>query len=208
MKIRSTPLLVALAAGSLAFLLGTGSVSAQTSLSLVGDKDCFGTGWTCTEGASLSSVWADVGPDAGDPAFTDARLRNIHPTWSHTFTPPVSGGYLTIRTAGIAEVYGPYGVFVDGLSVGEFPLDPDMDYEVETFTFGLTSGMLADGEIEVRFESGMYDWWAVDYAEVFASDVDDGDAVVTPEPSAVAIFAVGLLGLGFVARRREELGSA
>lgn len=181
-----------------ALVLSAAPASAQVSLDLLGDKDCFGSGLTCLEGSSLGS-WGVVSQDGSDPVWQD-ELTNTDATqtWTHSFSPGVASAFLEFRTAGIADIRGPYDVFVDGLIVGQMPLDGFGHILVETFTFALPGSVLADGMIQVSFTPDLADSWAIDYSEVVSR------SVVTPEPGTMALFAMGLVGMGFVARRRED----
>lgn len=210
MKNRTNRLMAAGAAGLFALLLTAASASAQTSLDLIGDKDCFGTGWSCIEDGStwIPGGWADVQQDASDPDFTDIDRRQFsgEVSWTHTFTPGLSSAFLEMRTVGIADITGPYDVFVDGLLVGTLPYDGYGHILVETFTFELAPSILADGVADVSFTAISPDVWAIDYSEIVGRETQ---TVVTPEPGTMALFAMGLFGLGVVVwRRRQGLESA
>lgn len=186
-------------AGLATFALASSSASAQVSLDLIGDKDCFGTGMVCVEGATVPGGFTAVTADPGDPAGFDDWTTGGSGSWTHTFT-PVTSAFLQISTAGIADIAGPYDVFVDGILVGSIPFDGGVgNVFVETYTFGLSSAILADGMAMVSFDVSPADGWAVDYSEILSSDV-----VASPEPGTVALLLSGLLGLAVVARRRRE----
>ena len=179
---------------ALAFAL---PASAQTSLDLLGDKDCFGTGLACAEGSSLSS-WSLVTTEPSDPFPTDYRHWAEAPeetfSWTHYLASSATSAELVIRTAGIADVAGPYDVFWDGIKVGAMPLDGFGHIIVETFSLGLGGTSLAAGAHTVSFTASSADWWAIDYSEVVGTAV--------PEPAGLSLLAVGMFGLVAVGRRR------
>jgi uncharacterized protein (TIGR03382 family) len=101
---------------------------------------------------------------------------------------------VTIRTAGFADIAGPYTLFADSASIGAFPIDGDGHILVETFSFSLTDAMVADGSVTFSFTPNASDTWAFDYIEITA------DTGTVPLPGTLALAGLGLLGLGL--RRR------
>lgn len=183
-----------LAGLSLALPMMAAQASAVTSL--VGDKDCFGTGGVCTEGVWLPGGWS-IFSTGSDPAFTD-RVINTSATqsWTHSLTAgSYSSATLTFRTAGIADITGPYTIYVDGTAVGALPLDGYGHIEVQTFSFAINPLLLADGLATVSFTPNSSDSWAIDYAEIVATGS-------VPEPTSMALVALGLIGLAGKSRRK------
>lgn len=164
--------------------------------SLLGDKDCFGTGGACTEGVALPGGWS-LSATGSDPAFTD-QVFNTSATqsWTHSVAAGIySSAIFTFRTAGIADIAGPYSIFADGVAVGSLPLDGYGHIEVETFSFALDPSMLLDGLVTISFTPDYSDSWAIDYSEIVYDNAD------VPEPESLLLVSLGLLGL--VGARRK-----
>ena len=103
---------------------------------------------------------------------------------------------MTILTAGIADIAGPYDVSVDGVKVGEMPLDGFGHILAETFTFAIDPLALLDGMATVTIGfTDTSDLWAIDYSEITASKV--------PTPATIALFGLGLIAVGFARRRNK-----
>ena len=177
-----------------ALIMSLAAAAPVSADSLLGDKDCFGTLGACAEGSIVpyTSVTADV----SDPAFTDRWMTtSTMQSWAHTFAPTSFDGLLSFRTLGIGDVAGPYDVFADGIVVGQIPYDGGVGHNyVETFTFALSSAIMADGIVNVSFTPSSSDGWAIDYSEVTA----------VPEPETYAMLLAGLGLLGFAGRRRKQ----
>ena len=178
---------------------GMGTAASAAVVDLIGDKDCFGTGGACAEGSALPG-WGVVTQGVGDPAFTDIHTFSGGTTsWTHSFgAGAYTGGTLSIRTAGIADIAGPYDVLVDGVSVGMMPFDGFGHILVETFTFAVDASLLADGMAMVSFDSSSGDSWAIDYSELTA------DMSAIPVPASLPLLGGALLFGGWVARRRRK----
>lgn len=180
----------------LAFALPMAAAQATPVTSLVGDKDCFGTSGVCTEGVWLPGGWS-IFATGTDPSFTD-RVMNTSATqsWTHSLAAGAySSATLSFRTAGIADITGPYTVYVDGFAVGVLPLDGYGHIEVQTFSFNINPLLLADGLATVSFTANSSDSWAIDYSEIVANSA-------VPEPTSMALVGLGLLGLAGKSRRK------
>jgi hypothetical protein len=189
--------LTRIAVVGLAFLLPAGAFAVPMT-DLIGDKDCFGTLGACVEDGVtwLPGAWPSVTQGVGDPPFTDKHFNtSTTQMWTHTVG---AGAYtsalLTFRTAGIADIAGPYGVFVDGVLVGQMPLDGFGHILVETFSFAFNPALLLDGAAVVSFTPGSSDTWAIDYSEL---------TYTVPEPASAGLLGLGIAGLGWLRRRKS-----
>ncbi len=177
----------------LAALAFTNTVNATVITDLYGDKDCFGTNAICTEGVTVPGGYSAVTSEPSDPTWTDTWTSGGSPTWSHSIA---AGSYSTasisISTAGIADIAGPYSVFVDSVLVGSMPKDDFGHVLVELFTFAFDAALLADGLAQVSFSSiDTGDGWAIDYAELIATTSDSP----VPAPTPLALLVLGMVSL-------------
>lgn len=179
-----------------------GAANATTS-SLIGDKDCFNTMGVCVEDGVtwIPGLWG-ITPEFDDAAPTDRELSTSSTTsWTHTFAAGIyTSATLTFLTAGIADIYGPYEVFVDNVSVGEMPLDGFGHILAETFSFGFAPSLASDGSVTVSFTSTSGDLWAIDYSEV----VLEGNTPAVPLPAPALLLGSTLLAGGLMARRKRR----
>ena len=185
MKRYFTALALAATAGALPL------AASASSISLFGDKDCFGSGGACTEGSNLAS-WGVVSAGGSDPAPTDRITSTALPvSWTQHFAPgSYADAMVTLRTAGIADIAGPYSFFADGLAIGVMPLDGFGHRLVETFSFAIDSALLADGMVNFSFTPSAGDLFAIDYVEITGRTV-----AAVPTPGTLALAGIALAGL-------------
>lgn len=148
-----------------------------------------------------------LGDFDGPAATTDFPLP---PVYIGTFTPGVG-----LAAATISGTYGSdivststagFDLFLDGIMVAQCVyLDPGCwqagaAYRPWSYTF-------SGAELSI-FDDGLADLTVVQTSQTsirLGSLTLEGRTVVTPEPMTAVLLAVGLLGMAFVARKREEL---
>ncbi len=180
---------------------------AMAQTSLVGDKDCFGLGGSCPDGTGWQTDLGGTfgfpssyqGP--GDPAFTDKWDADIDFSYVHTYAlGAASSAFLTILTAGLADNRGPWDVFFNGTSIGQFTVNTNASAfeEVRTFTFAVPVALLTGSDtIRLAINTPEFnDGYSIDYSELTINAV--------PEPATVALMLAGLGVVGGVARRRSR----
>jgi hypothetical protein len=167
------------------------AVAGAASISLFGDKDCFGSGGACTEGVNLAN-WGVVSTGVADPSPTDRRISTgLSVSWTQTFAPgSYADALVTLRTAGIADIAGPYTLFADSVALGVMPLDGFGHRLVETFSFAIDGALLADGTVNFSFAPVDGDLFAIDYVEITGRSV-----AAVPVPGTLALAGLALAGL-------------
>jgi hypothetical protein len=192
----------------LAFLIlaCASSVEAGT-ISLVGDKDCFGLGGACPDGTrwmtDLGGSFFSSYQGPGDPLFTDKWSADISPTYTHTYALGTAvSATLMIRTAGLADFRGPWDVFFNGVVVGQFATGtgPDSYQEVLTHSFVIPIGLLtgSDTVILAINTPSVTDGYSIDYSELTINTTTS-----VPDPgSTLLLFGMGVVGLAAWRKRR------
>ncbi|WP_425038529.1 VPLPA-CTERM sorting domain-containing protein [Primorskyibacter sp. S187A] len=183
-----------------AFLIATAGAASAATVDLIGDKDCFGTNDVCVEDGTtwLPGGWSAVTQDGLDPTFMDITTNGGSASWTHSYAAGTySSASLSFRTAGIADIAGPYDVLVDGVKVGEMPLDGSGHILVETFTFAVDTALVNDGAATVSFVVDGVDTWAIDYSELTLGMT----TAPVPLPAGLPLLLAGLGGLALVRRR-------
>lgn len=168
------------------------------AIDLLGDEDCFGTNDVCLEDGStwLPGGWAAVTSTVDDPPFTDTQISDgAIVSFTHTLSPgSYSNTSFEMRTLGIADIAGPYDVLIDGVVVGQMPLDGFGHILVETFVFPFDPALLSDGSVTVSFDPEPGDSWAIDYSKI---TYGDGEATPVPTLSQWALIVLTMLMAAF-----------
>jgi len=174
---------------------------------LVGDKDCFGLGGACADGALYQSglggsFFTDYrsATDVANAPFTDIWGADAGIGYSHSGTAG-QAAMLTLRIAGVADQRGPWDVFGDGVLLGQILTNTAASAfeEVLTYTFNVGSGLMADGQLNVLLNinvPGVTDGYSIDYSELISA------SRTVPEPVTGALVALGLAGLA-LGRRKQ-----
>jgi hypothetical protein len=173
---------------------------------LVGDKDCFGLGGSCTDGTLYQSGLGGVffndyrsATDVANAPFTDIWDTAVGIRYSHSGTAG-QAATLTLRIAGVADNRGPWDVFGDGVLLGQILTNTltSAFEEVLTYTFNVGAGLMADGQLNVLLNinvPSVTDGYSIDYSELTS-------ASTVPEPVTGALVALGLAGLALGRRKR------
>jgi hypothetical protein len=194
------------------------AASAAVIVNLVGDKDGFGLPGAPAVPAD-GTLWRDdlggvffndyrTASDLANAPFTDIWTSDPSPSWLHTYNlagETVIGGQLELQIAGIADFRGPHDVSLNSVVIGQIPtnLGPNGFQEIRRYVFNVAPALLT-GLSNASIDISGGDGYSINYSELTV--VTQAQAV--PEPTTLAIFGLGGLGLAFSAVRRRFRKSA
>lgn len=180
---------------------GTPAMAAET-LSIQGDKDCFGLGGSCSDGSLFrdelgGSFFTDYST-ASDPLYTD----DWDSFGSVSFDLSYSGGtgtFVEFFIAGIADIGSAYSVFLNGSSIGTIPTNSGVNafQEARTYSFAVDSStLLASNTVSFGGTGG--DGYIIDYVALM------GERSAVPEPATWAMMLIGFFGIGGMVRSNRR----
>lgn len=193
-----------------------------TVLSMIGDNDGYGYGaGVVPDGADLPMTddpeagagWIFDNRSAAELAATNGAQGTdfeelLDVTFHHSFNVAqfdyLTEAYFTIDISGLQQgVFGGFShLYLDGQEVADF-LDIDQGvWGSGVFTYAVDLSTLADGALDVYFDGWDFDYGHDDIAIDFAALSVTGVSAI-PEPATMALFGLGLVGLGMIRRRKE-----
>jgi len=197
----------------LSLALNASSAHAST-ISIVGDVDCFGLGGSCADGSlyrdQLGGFFFANNQGAGDPSFTDSWTAFNSLSYIHTYSPSLAtSALLETRIAGIHDINlaNTYNVLFNGTLLGPIAanLSNDGFQEVLTYLFSVPVNLLTGNDV-VSY-SGLLgtDGFIVDYSRLTIDDaVSASDVSAVPEPTSLVLLGSGLAAVAAGIRRRRR----
>ncbi len=198
------------------------NVNSITITDMIGDNDGYGYGAAVVpDGADLpitdnpeaGAGWIFDNRTPDELAATDGAQgtdfeESFDVTFKHRFNlaqfDHLSEAFFTIDISGLQQgVFGGFSrLWLDGMEVADFANIDQGVWGSGLFTYAVDLASLADGALDVTFEGWQSEFSHDDVAIDFASLEVTGVSAI-PEPATMALFGLGLVGLGVVRRIRK-----
>lgn|GEM_PF-2671621 len=193
-----------------------------TVLDMIGDNDGYGYGAAMVpDGADLpvtndpeeGAGWIFDNRSAAELAATNGAQGTdfeemLDVTFNHRFDLSrfdyLTEAFFTIDISGLQQgIFGGFShLYLDGVDVANL-LDVDQGvWGSGLFTYAVDLSMLSDGALDVYFDGWDFDYGHDDIAIDFAALTVTGVSAI-PEPATMALFGLGLVGLGMLRRWKE-----